>query len=227
MHESLMIAPGRAALLLVDLQEEQRHDPDFAACDIARVVDNAAMLLAAARGRAVPVFHAAYRRDYGLCPRRPFEPAGPEGQARFSDKDSPLVAICAEVAPSSGETVIFKNDASAFEGGTLAARLTDLGIEWLVIAGVWTEQCVAATVRDAMALGFRVLLVKDACASGSRAMHETAVLNLANRLYGGGVADTQRADGLLRGSNERVWRNEGPVPFRFTYETASALYGSL
>jgi len=57
----------------------------------------------------------------------------------------------------------------------------------LMVAGVWTEACIAATVRDALALGFRVLVVKDACASGTEAMHQTAILNLANRLYGGAV----------------------------------------
>ena len=82
-------------------------------------------------------------------------------------------------------------------------------------------------VRGVVFKDNRVLLVKDACSSGSRAMHETAVLNLANRLYGGGVADAARAAGLLRGSRERVWRNPGPVPFRFAYETSSALYDSL
>jgi hypothetical protein len=78
-----------------------------------------------------------------------------------------------------------------------------------------------------MAGGFRVLLVKDACTSGTAAMHQTGVLNLANRLYGGAVADTERAVGLLNGRTANVWRNDGPVPFRFTLEDAETMYQSL
>jgi maleamate amidohydrolase len=37
-------------------------------------------------------------------------------------------------------------------------------------------------VKEAIDLGSRVLLVKDACGSGSMAMHQTGILNLANRL---------------------------------------------
>ena len=57
-------------------------------------------------------------------------------------------------------------------------------------------------MKDAVASGFRVLLVKDACGSGSAAMHQTGILNLANRLYGGAVTDTVRrlpADGRRDG----------------------------
>jgi len=98
---------------------------------------------------------------------------------------------------------------------------------WLVVAGVWTEACVAASVRDAMPGGFRVLLVKDACTSGTAAMHQTGVLNIANRLYGGAVADTERTIGLLKGSSAEVWRNDMPVPFRFTLGDVEAIYQSL
>ena len=53
------------------------------------------------------------------------------------------------------------------------------------------------------------------------------MLNIANRLYGGAIADTARSEALLRGDSAVVWRNTMPVPFRFTLEDASALYDSL
>jgi nicotinamidase-related amidase len=92
---------------------------------------------------------------------------------------------------------------------------------------VWTEACVYETVKDAQALGFRVLVVKDACASGTRTMHEIAVLNLANRLYGGGVAMTEAAVRLLSGEAAEVWLATEAVPLRYTAETAAALYADL
>ncbi len=126
-----------------------------------------------------------------------------DGTSAFSDADDPLSEICAEVGPTDREPVLVKSDASAFAGGGLADRLAALGTEWLFVAGVWTEACIAETVRDAVGLGFRVALVKDSCGSGSAAMHQTAILNLANRLYGGARRRTPRrlpADGRARRS---------------------------
>lgn len=100
-------------------------------------------------------------------------------------------------------------------------------IEWLVVAGVWTEACVAATVRDGIAQGLRVLLVKDACGSGTQAMHKTAVLNLANRLYGGAVTDTAGAMDLLAGKTVEAWVAERPVPILFNFTDAAERYAEL
>jgi len=227
MHAELTLDPKRTAFLIVDLQEDQRSDPLCIAEDLDKVLDRTAALLKAARENGVPVFHAAFVRDFSRRPPRPFEPLADDGGPAFSRRESPLVAICHEVAPTDGEVVLHKNDASAFEEGSLQKRLEAKGIEWLVVAGVWTEACIAASVRDAMAGGFRVLIVKDACTSGTRAMHETGVLNLANRLYGGAIADTARTEALFNGGKATVWRNDIPVPFRFTLEDASSLYASL
>ena len=227
MKEPLSLKSSKIAVLLVDFQEEQRVDPTIQPEDLDIVIGKARQLLATARERGIPVFHAGYVRDFAIRPPRPFELRSDDGGASFSDKKNPLVAFCKEVAPAAGETVILKNDASAFEEGSLAGRLHGLKTEWLIIAGVWTEQCIAASVRDAMAAGFRVLIVKDACTSGTVAMHQSAVLNLANRLYGGAVADLARTLALLRGEMAEVWRAERPVPIRFTFDDVTQHYDSL
>lgn len=227
MQSELQLDAASTALLLIDLQEEQRSDPLYKASGTDTVLRNAAHLLNAARARGITVIHAAYRRDYAAVPPRPFEPRGPDGAAVFSSKDDPATAICAEVIPVAGETVISKNDASAFSEPALDLELKSRRIEWLVIAGVWTEACIAATVRDGIARGYRILLVKDACGSGSDFMHKVAVLNLANRLYGGAIADTARAIALLRGSSALVWRTRRPVPLLFNAEDFARHYDSL
>jgi hypothetical protein len=58
-------------------------------------------------------------------------------------------------------------------------------------------------------------------------MHQTGVLNIANRLYGGAIADTERTVSLLGGGTANVWWNDIPVPFRFTLADAEATYNSL
>jgi maleamate amidohydrolase len=227
MRTILSLADQAVALLLVDLQEEQRRDPHYKAFGIDQVLGNAARLLEAARRTSRLVVHAAYRRDFAKQPPRPFEPTAANGKPTFSDIDSPMTAICREVAPRDGEPVIYKNDASAFCEGDLAPLLKAHAIDWLIVSGVWTEACVAATVRDAMTEGLRVLLVKDACGSGTPAMHKTAVLNLANRLYGGAVTDTERALSLLQGADAEVWVTERPVPILFNLTDAAELYAEL
>src|SRR5215813_11860795 len=106
MREVLSLDHARTALVLVDLQEEQRHDPVYVATDLDAVLANARRLLDAARANAVRVVHVAYKRDFGKEPRRPFEPLTAEGRPTFSDAASPLTAICSEVAPRDGETVL-------------------------------------------------------------------------------------------------------------------------
>ena len=216
MRTSLTIDLRHTALLLVDLQDEQRHDPRYSVAGFDAVVGNARRILLAARERRVPVFHAAYRRDFQTHPSRPFEPKAENGAPAFSDKASPLTAICKEVEPVAGEPVIHKNDASAFCEGKLQPLLAAKATEWLIVSGVWTEACVAASVRDAMAHGLRVLLVKDACGSATEAMHQTGILNLANRLYGGAVADTARTPAAVqRRTCERLDRRAaGPNLFQ-------------
>ncbi|HEX2431083.1 MAG TPA: isochorismatase family protein [Aestuariivirgaceae bacterium] len=227
MRTKLSLDTGRIALLLIDFQEEQRRDPRYAVWNFDHVLANAGKLLNRARGMEQLIVHTAYRRDFSVCPPRPFEPLSTTGRPAFSDATDPLTAICREVAPLPSEVVICKNDASAFSEGSLQPLLKARKIEWLVIAGVWTEACVAASIRDAMVFGLRVLLVKDACGSGTGAMHQTAILNIANRLYGGAVADTQRAMDLMAGKESEPWVPERPVPILFSYEDAAEHYAAL
>jgi len=227
MRRGLSIDPKRTALILIDLQEEQRSDPLYSVEGYATVLANAGGLLQAARANSVLTVHAAYRRDFQAVPRRPLEFASADGRPTFSDKDSPLIAICREVEPHDGEPVLFKNDASAFCEGELAPLLRAAAVEWLIVAGVRTEACVAATVRDAITQGIRVLLVKDACGSGTKAMHQTGVLNLANRLSGGAIAGTEAALRLMSGAEAELWVPERPVPILFGYDDAEKLYEAM
>ncbi|TPN17172.1 isochorismatase family protein [Mesorhizobium sp. B2-1-3] len=226
MKSPISLKRGTVAAVFIDLQEEHRQDPRYLVEGFETILANVQRLQAAARQNNVPLHHWAYIVDLDKQ-ERPFHPVGADGKSAFSDKSDPLTEICREVAPAQGETLLIKAEASAFRAGPAADRLKTSGIEWLVISGVWTEACIDATVKDAVARGFRVLLVKDACGSGSAAMHQTAILNLANRLYGGAVTDTDGACLLLAGESVAVWQVEGSVPLRFSFENAARLYSEL
>ena len=224
MKKSLSLPPERSAILCIDLQEEHRKDQRLLAVDFDGVVANVRRLQDAAREHGIPVYHFAYIVDAAAS--LPHHPKLPDGRSAFSDKDDPLTAICPEVAPREGEKLVIKSEASAFGTG-LGDELKGAGVEWLFVCGVWTEACVDATVKAAQKLGFRVVLVKDACGSGSVAMHQTGILNLANRIYGGAVVDTDGACRLVSGETISAWQPDRPVPMRFSFEDASELYEGL
>lgn len=225
MHKTLQIDPRHAALLCIDLQEEHRRDSRYLVEGFDGVLDNVALLQATARRNDVPVHNFAYVVDSeGM---RLLHPRLADGSSAFSNAGDPLTALCPEIAAVDGEAVIVKSNASTFSHADFVPLLQQRGAQWLFVAGVWTEACVAASVRDAVDLGFRVALVKDACGSGTAAMHQTAILNLANRLYGGAIVDTAQACALLSGKAVTAWQVEGAVPLRYTFENAAEIYHGL
>lgn len=226
MKSALTLPLDRTAALFIDLQEEHRRDRRLLAVGFDRVIANVQRLQAAARNARLPLYHFAYVVDMDADTTRRFHPRTEDGRSAFSDKDDPLSVICPEIAPHAGERLIVKTEASAFGTG-FGDDLASRNVEWLVIAGVWTEACVDATVKDALKRDFRVLLVKDACGSGSVAMHQTGILNLANRLYGGAVVNTETACRLLAGETVDAWQPDRPVPIRYEAEQIAQLYESL
>ena len=71
------------------------------------------------------------------------------------------------------------------------------------------------------------MLVKDACGSGTVAMHRTGILNLANRLYGGAVADAESVSSLIAGARVKVWVPDRPAAILYDYDDADTLYEAL
>lgn len=227
MKSTFSLPRDATAALFIDMQEEHRADPRYVVDGYDRVLANARRVQDAARAARVPLIHFEYIVDMAKGAPRPFHPVDADGRSAFSDATDPNAAICAEVAPREGETVLVKDAASCFREAGFEPLLRVTGIEWLVVCGVWTEACIDATVKDAVDKGFRVLLVKDACGSATAAMHRTGILNLANRLYGGAVTDTAGACRLLAGEAVDVWRVQGSVPIRYGLGEVDVLYESL
>lgn len=80
-----------------------------------------------------------------------------------------------EVQPQGDEIVLPKSSSSVFISTNLHYLLGNLGVEYLVIVGFVTDQCISSAVRDACDLGYRVTLVTDACATYSQERHDTSI----------------------------------------------------
>ena len=138
------------ALIVIDVQESFRQQPQWAASSNPAVAARGAELVAAARERGelvVWVLHA----EPGTG--GPFDPA--RGLVRLMDGLTPL----------DGEPVITKTSHNAFTTTNLAQLLTSQGIGELVICGIRTEQCCETTARLAADLGYRVTFVTEATAT--------------------------------------------------------------
>ncbi|TRC93252.1 cysteine hydrolase [Mesorhizobium sp. WSM4303] len=218
---------NRAALLVIDLQNEYRPGAAWPVAGYDAVLTNAASLIEAARAAGIPVIHAQ-------AWVKPEERAGYARQEEIVTEEfrsavagSEGADICAEVAALPGDIVIHKHWPSSFRRTDLSQRLADLKIENLVVTGVLTDSCVTESVFDAVYQGFRVWLVKDACGSMSEAMHRTGMLDMANRLYGGGILRMAEALKALAGQSFDGWRCTRPVEFVYTLETVDSLYEAL
>ena len=83
------------------------------------------------------------------------------------------------------DVVVEKTASSAFFPGRceLHDLLARRGVTTLIVTGTVTNVCVEATVRDASTLGYRVILVGDACAA-PRDQDHNATLHVVYRSFG-------------------------------------------
>ena len=92
-------------------------------------------------------------------------------------------AFVDEVAPdeSRDEIVINKTASGVFSSTNLHYVLKNLGIESLFVVGVYTNECVETTVRDACDLGYLVTVIEDCCATVTPELHAASLATLRDR----------------------------------------------
>lgn len=98
--------------------------------------------------------------------------------------------IVDEVKPRADEPVIVKMAPSAFFGTNLATMLTMKRVDTIVIVGMVTSGCVAASVVDAFSYGYRVIVPEDAVADRSDIAHKVTLFNIHTKY--GDVVSTEK-----------------------------------
>jgi nicotinamidase-related amidase len=154
------------ALLLIDLQNDYFVDGELARCrdDLLAACNR---LVERARGAGVLVVeiqtvHAHDKSTWALNMLEDDQGmalAGTHGAERLAGLLEP-------------DLVVVKTRDSAFHDTDLAELLASHGVHRLVLTGVSTESCVAATAIDAYARDLQATLVRDATASVDEALHE-------------------------------------------------------
>ena len=83
--------------------------------------------------------------------------------------------IADEIEPLADEIVLSKTSSSPFISTNLHYLLGNLGVKYLVICGLLSDQCISSTVRDACDLGYYVTLITDACTTYTQTRHTNSI----------------------------------------------------
>lgn len=153
----------RPAIIHIDMANAwTRPGHQFSCKNMDTIIPACQDLNTAARAKGVPVIYTttAYDvrdenlpSDMGLWSQKiPVETLDPNSEETQIDD---------RIAPEPGELVITKKRASAFPGTTLQQFLTVNRIDTVIITGVTAAGCVRHTVEDAIAEGFRPIIVKE------------------------------------------------------------------
>jgi nicotinamidase-related amidase len=97
---------------------------------------------------------------------------------------APVTEVVPALAPRPGEHTVFKHRYSAFDNTDLEHLLRNLEVETLIIAGVNTNNCVLCACFDAFNRDYRVVVLKDVCASMNGPDYHDAALKLIEAALG-------------------------------------------
>jgi bifunctional isochorismate lyase / aryl carrier protein len=169
------LEPGRAALLIHDMQNYFLNAFEQDTSPIAPVIANIAQLKAACRKAGIPVYYTAQngnqdRRDRGLQADLwgPGMSDAPEHQH-----------ITGALKPDEGDTVLVKHRYSAFQLSNLEHLMRVRGRDQIIICGIYAHIGCLLTAAEAFQRDIQPFMVADAVADFSRDDHEMALNYLA------------------------------------------------
>jgi nicotinamidase-related amidase len=202
---SALLAPGRCALVVVDVQvdntgfdgrlAQQGKDIGWA----RQIIPPVLKLLASARSAGIPVLftrntHTADGTIEGPARRALMKRSRHiQGDEGYELEGTPGHELLPELEPRPEERQIVKYRSSAFHGTPLDFALRGLGVETVVIVGLATEGCIESTVRDAVSYGYSPVVVEDAVTSSSPELHESAMTVMRARYEVTGVTEVSAA----------------------------------
>src|SRR5579863_3773607 len=105
---------------------------------------------------------------------------------------TPAVELMAELARRPEEPLVRGQAANGFDRSVLDTILRLAGVDTLVIVGVATDVAVESTARAASDLGYRTIVVSDACTADTDESHARS-LDVLQKWF----AETRTADDIL------------------------------
>ena len=200
LHPFDVIDPGKAALIVIDMQNyfvKPGHQGEIAlAREIVPNVNRLAAELRRRRGHVVWVRNGTANTrqswsNYHQCLMTP-ERMEQRYAAMDSGGDGYPYWHLNDIRPEDAQ--ITKTRYSAFIQGSsnIERHLRDRGLDTLLVTGTATNVCCESTARDAMMLNFKVVMVSDGLATHTDDEH-----NAALSAFYGQFGDVQTTDEVL------------------------------
>lgn len=174
------LVPSRTALVVIDAQNDFLHAEGWYAksgVDVShmqRTIEPIRALVAAAKDKRIPVIWTRHgfrdARDAGVFFQlRPFLKDGGLRQGTWG------YAILDGLGATAQDWYVEKTRLSAFYNTSLEGILRGLRAETVLFAGVLTNQCVAATSKDANFRDFKPIVVEESTGTTLPHLHAPAI----------------------------------------------------
>lgn len=139
------------ALIIIDIQNDYFENGKMELVGAEKASKNAKTILEFFRDKKLPIVHIQH---IATSPAATFFLPNTEG-----------VKINKNVEPKGDEKVIIKHYPNSFRETELLDYLKSMQISELVICGMMTHMCIDTTTRAAYDVGFKSIVIGDACAT--------------------------------------------------------------
>ena len=179
------LIPSRTAIIAVHMQHdivtpEGAFGGFFAAQAAERdVIGQTGKLLDAARGAGATVVYTrvAWQPGYpDLVANSPLLAMVAQAQCLVEGSDK--AEIVPQLTPQDGDVVLTHQRIGGFSASPLDVILRSRGIDTVLFTGVATNASVEGTARQASDLGYRTIIVTDACSAADPGAHDAAIASL-------------------------------------------------
>lgn len=152
----------KPALVVIDMANAwTREDNAFTCEGMDLVIPALNEVLAAFRAKGLPIIFTTTAYEIIEGPHSDMGLWGKKIPAEVLRAGTEAVQIDSRLERRDNEMLIVKKQASAFRGTNLNSYLNACDVDTVVVTGATASACVRATVEDAIADGFRPIIVRE------------------------------------------------------------------
>jgi ureidoacrylate peracid hydrolase len=168
------------AIVHIDMQNDFLHEDGAYALNqinidhMRRVIQPTRKLIEAARARSIPQIWTRHGTRSAVDAGA-FHKLRPQLSESGLRQNTWGYEILDDLGPEDEDWFVEKTRLSAFFQTNLEVILRGLGAETVIFTGVLTNQCVAATTKDAMFRDFRPIVIEDCAGTTLPNLHDPAL----------------------------------------------------
>jgi len=147
---ALLLTPRDHTLILIDFQSQMAFATH--SIDAVTLRNNAGLVARAAAGFDVPTILTTV------------------AEKSFS---GPMFSEITDAFP--GQALLDRSSMNTWEDAAVIKRVNQIGKDRIVLAGLWTGVCIVGPALSALAQGYEVYVIADACGDVSTEAHERAM----------------------------------------------------